>query len=119
MVIQVLNLAECLNKLGAIGKIDMYEPIKDATLLVQATAKDIAPVDTGRLRDSIRAKVGKRNGEVIGSVGTNVEYAPYQEFGTTRMLPQPFLRPALLYKKREIEKILSNYVKDKLSKKGK
>ena len=28
-------------------------------------------------------------------VGTNLEYAPYQEFGTRTMTPQPYLRPAI------------------------
>lgn len=28
-------------------------------------------------------------------VGTNVEYAPYVEFGTSRMSKRPYLRPAL------------------------
>jgi HK97 gp10 family phage protein len=28
-------------------------------------------------------------------VGTNVEYAPYVEYGTRRMRAQPYLRPAL------------------------
>lgn len=27
-------------------------------------------------------------------VGTNVHYAPYQEFGTYKMSPNPFMRPA-------------------------
>lgn len=29
-------------------------------------------------------------------VGTNVEYAPYVEFGTTRMRARPYLKPALM-----------------------
>ena len=40
-------------------------------------AKDNCPVDTGRLRNSISYKV---KGEDC-YIGTNVEYAPQQEFG--------------------------------------
>jgi HK97 gp10 family phage protein len=29
-------------------------------------------------------------------VGTNVEYAAPLEFGTTRMAPRPFMRPAIV-----------------------
>lgn len=47
-----------------------------------STAASKAPVDTGRLKDSIdRAVVESENAVYIG---TNVEYAPYQEFGTSR-----------------------------------
>ena len=51
-------------------------------------------VDTGRLRNSIKHQVESDGKAVI--VGTNVEYAPYLELGTSRM-PKgfPFLKPAV------------------------
>lgn len=49
-------------------------------------------VDTGRLRQSIGVQ---KVGEGHYRVGTNVEYAPYLEFGTRRMAARPFMRPAL------------------------
>lgn len=57
----------------------------------ESYAKQLAPVDTGRLRNSITHAQIDENTEVIGS---NVEYAPYQELGTSRMAAHPFLRPA-------------------------
>ena len=42
------------------------------------TAADRAPVDTGRLKGSISHAVAE--GEKAVYIGTNVEYAPYQEF---------------------------------------
>ena len=68
-------------------------------------------VDTGRLRMSLYTDVQSvKNYEVeIGTdlskvrpkkrtkgpgTGTNVEYAPYVEFGTYKMAARPFLRPA-------------------------
>lgn len=44
----------------------------------------------GRLRDSIDYKV---NGDSV-VIGTNVEYAPYVEKGTSKMEAQPFLTPS-------------------------
>ena len=41
-----------------------------------------APVDTGRLKNSISNAVDED--ELAAYIGTNVEYAPYQEFGTSR-----------------------------------
>ena len=43
-------------------------------------AKEECPVDTGRLRNSISSKVIEDEKAVY--IGTNVEYAPYVEYGT-------------------------------------
>lgn len=43
-------------------------------------AKDLAPVDTGNLRNSISHKVD--DGEPAVYIGTNVSYAPYVELAT-------------------------------------
>ena len=58
-------------------------------------AKRNAPVDTGRLRSSITHEVGGDPEGIVARVGTNVEYAPHLEYGTSRMKARPFLRPAL------------------------
>lgn len=47
-----------------------------------ATAAEFAPVDTGRLKNSIDSTVVESEQTVY--IGTNVEYAPYQEFGTSK-----------------------------------
>jgi HK97 gp10 family phage protein len=51
-------------------------------------ARALAPVDTGRLRDSIRAEADGLSAKVI----TDCEYASAVEFGTSRRAPQPFMR---------------------------
>ena len=43
-------------------------------------AKDLAPVDTGRLRNSISHQVDDSENAVY--IGTNVSYAPYVELAT-------------------------------------
>ncbi len=48
-------------------------------------------VRTGRLRNSIKFIMLSRGTHVEGVVGTDVEYAPYLEFGTRRMAPRRFL----------------------------
>lgn len=67
--------------------------LRQCALLVEAEAKRICPVDTGRLRASITYEIDE-NG-LIARVGTNVEYAIYVEMGTWKMVAQPYLRPAL------------------------
>lgn len=45
-----------------------------------STSAKFAPVDTGRLKNSISSAVDEQNQQVF--IGTNVEYAIYHEFGT-------------------------------------
>lgn len=55
-----------------------------------ATARKAAPTETGRLSRSIRVKVdGTR-----AVVETDLYYARFQEFGTSKMAPNPFMGPA-------------------------
>lgn len=91
---------------GALNKIQDFktratqviaEAVEKAALRVEADAKDSCPVDTGRLRSSITTD-GPRvisGEEITAKVGTNVEYAPFVEFGTKRQKAQPYLYPAL------------------------
>ena len=73
----------------------VYEQARERSLEIigltaEKYAKEITPVDTGRLRNSITHNVDGK--EVY--VGTNVEYAPHVEYGTIKQKAQPFLRPA-------------------------
>lgn len=56
-------------------------------------AKKYCPVKTGNLRNSI--KPAHVTDEKAVYIGTNVEYAPYVELGTSRAKAQPYLRPAI------------------------
>ena len=98
-----------------------------ACLLVEGQAVALAAVQTARLRNSIDHTVDED--ELIGYVGSNVEYAVYVEFGTGEFAengqgrkggwvyqdpsgewfftwgqePQPYLRPAFRQNKGRIE----------------
>jgi HK97 gp10 family phage protein len=61
----------------------------------EASAKGDAPVDTGHLRRSITHELGKSGFDQFVRIGTNVNYAIFQELGTRFHPAQPFLRPAL------------------------
>ena len=104
---------------------DLEKTLKKAmektVLEIEAEAKRRCPVDTGRLRSSINPKV---KSPTEGSVGTNVEYAKYVEYGTRRrdkgsgngrgrgrgrgnhpgMRAQPFLEPAFIVGKKRAKK---------------
>ena len=61
-------------------------------LFAEGYAQMKCPVDTGNLRASITHEVDTGGKAVY--IGTNVEYAPYVELGTSKQKAQPFLRPA-------------------------
>ena len=54
-------------------------------------AKALAPVDTGKLRDSIDAQ---QEGPAAWVVGPHTDYDIYVELGTSKMAAQPYLTPA-------------------------
>lgn len=81
---------------------------------VTATAKALAPVDLGQLRNSIMGRVYRKDlgfndgsgdsadrkitetaKENEGYVGSGILHAIYNEFGTRKLAAQPFLRPAI------------------------
>ena len=66
--------------------------LEEIGLLAENYAAKKCPVDTGNLRASITHGVDAGDNAVY--IGTNVEYAPYVELGTSRQKAQPFLRPA-------------------------
>ena len=80
--------------------------LKKSALYVEGSAKEKAPVDTGRLRASISSKVKATEAEI----GTPVFYAPFVEFGTKRMRAQPYLIPALQGAKSAIEGFLKEAI---------
>lgn len=77
-------------------------------------ASMLSPVDTGNLKNSITHKV--QNSEEAVYVGTNVEYAPYQELGTSRMKAanggKGFLRPAIKDHVSEYKGIIEQMLKN-------
>lgn len=74
------------------------------------TAADKAPVDTGRLKGSISSAVVESEKAVY--IGTNVEYAPYQEFGTSRGIKgKHFLQFGASAHQEEYKALLEEYLK--------
>ena len=78
-------------------------------------AKELSPVDTGAMRESIRVErlakprgniyyTGIRAGGYIRNpkTGRFVDYASFVEYGTSRQRPQPFMRPAVNWAMRRL-----------------
>ena len=121
---------------GLASNSDMEQSMGKACAIVERSAKQKAPKDTGALRRSITSKVEIVDGVVTGVVFTPLEYAPYVEFGTglfaeeggrkdvpwnyqddkgqwhstSGQRPQPYLRPALKENREKIIRILKEGV---------
>lgn len=68
----------------------------------RASAPGEAPAsDTGRLVNSITTSYDTNN--LVGTVTTRTAYAAALEYGTLKMSPRPYARPALASTKGEIE----------------
>lgn len=78
--------------------------LEEIGLLAENYAAKKCPVDTGNLRGSITYEVDAAGNAVY--IGTNVEYAPYVELGTSRQKAQPFLRPAASEHGEQYRKVL-------------
>jgi HK97 gp10 family phage protein len=90
------------------------EGVKKTAEFVITNAKALAPVDQGRLRASLHYKLANNQTYLFNKdgkaerrdkisitppalaayAGTNAFYGVYQEFGTSKQGPQPYLRPA-------------------------
>lgn len=62
---------------------------------------------TGKLRKSINAiRVTRKRGLIKGGVTATAFYAHFLEFGTSRMAPRPFIRPAVQAEVGQLEREL-------------
>jgi HK97 gp10 family phage protein len=138
MAIEFKGLDNVIKALDGVVDIDAIgDAMGTACALVERTAKQTAPKDTGALRNSITSRVEKNGNDVKGVVYTPLEYAPYVEYGTglfavkggrkdawkyeddkgnwhktNRQRPQPFLRPALSDNRKKIVEIIERSVKN-------
>ena len=103
--------------------------------IVEASAKEKAPKDTGALRRSISSRIEETANGVEGVIFTPLEYAPYIEYGTGLFAedggrqtpwsyqddegnwhttkgqrPQPYMRPALTENRDQILETLKGAI---------
>ena len=85
----------------------VQKALKTVGMKAEKNAKKICPVDTGNLRNSIT----HQNDKDTVYIGTNVEYAPYVEMGTSRMRAQPYLGPAIVMHVAEYKETIETILK--------
>jgi HK97 gp10 family phage protein len=85
------ELWEKLNRLDSSMKVRVNEALQFEAEAMKNVARARCPVRTGRLRDSIYARVH----DLILELGATAPYAVYQELGTRFIRPRKFLENAV------------------------
>lgn len=130
---------ENADKIELLNEAALYRALGRACALVERKAKEKAPKGNGTLRRSITSEITREGNELVGTVFTPLEYAPYVEYGTglfaeggngrkdvpwhykddkgewhttSGQKPQPYMRPALNESREEILRILKEALDD-------
>lgn len=127
-MIKFEGIEEVLDSINSLADLEgLQSALGEACAVVEASAKQKAPKDTGALARSITSKIEDTEGIIF----TPLEYAPYVEYGTglfaeeggrntpwiyeddkgewhktSGQKPQPFMRPALQENREKIINIL-------------
>lgn len=130
-----------LSGLGGNVKESARKGLERGAKKIQKNAKLLAPVDTGHLRNSIKTNSKTTEDGAEAQVFTNLEYAPYVEFGTGQrgresnierpdgvsynsewkgQFAQPYLTPAYLHAKNteEVEQEVAKSIQQDINKLG-
>lgn len=115
--------------LEALGIEAAGNAVDETSKFIYDTPESPNYVRTGRLRNSIAWATSDNSGTINDPdesedsapkaspeensvyIGTNVEYAPYVELGTSKMPPRPFLRNAIANYKDDYKKIIEEGLK--------
>lgn len=76
------ELFATLSELGGNAKESCRKGLERGAKKIQKNAKYLVPVKTGHLRNSIKTESQTTQDGAEAQVFTNLEYAPYVEFGT-------------------------------------
>jgi HK97 gp10 family phage protein len=110
---KIIGVPELVRKLAQIsleGKLKAQQAVERSALKIERDAKNAVPVDTGRLRSSIRVEFSLSRLEA--NVLTDVNYAPFVEFGTAHAPAQPYLFPAAELARGEFERTVQQTLTD-------
>lgn len=82
------------------------ETMREAMTMIQAETQMICPVKTGTLKRSYQSDAKDVDGEIIGAVGSNVEYAVWAD------LHQPHLTRAVDENLQKVRDMFRDALKD-------
>ena len=107
----VTELIDSSGLVEELAKAAAIRGLEACGMTAETYAKQDCPVDTGRLRNSIAHTVNEE--ELAAYIGSNVEYAPYQELGTaTGVTAKHFLRNAAASHSEEYKHLIEESLKN-------
>jgi HK97 gp10 family phage protein len=139
VTLDIQNLSEIfkdLDKLDVKIQAEVRNELNASALTIQSSAKRLAPVDLGFLRNSIYLKEESKKEQLVFTVGAKAKYAPYIEFGTgtevtvpagyeelaivfkgknsarVNIRPQPFLIPSFETEKPKLIERITKLIKN-------
>lgn len=86
----VKRLAADLTMVGPRNTARASRALRKTAMDIERDAKVLVPVDTGALKNSIGSDIAPFR----AVIGPTMDYASYVEQGTSKMAPQPYMRPA-------------------------
>lgn len=90
------------------GRIFYYRKLVGARTWVASAPYEAPAIRLGHLRQSYNYKVLNRGFEATGYIGSPLEYAPWLEFGTSRIYPRPHLKVAFEKSKPDVMKFFED-----------
>lgn len=139
VTLDIGNISDVFKKLDTLDvkiQTEVKNEMNASALTIQSSAKRLAPVDLGFLRNSIYLKEESKDKSTVFTVGARAKYAPYIEFGTgtevtipagyeelakvfkgknkakINIRPQPFLIPSFEVEKPKLIERLKKLLKD-------
>lgn len=139
VTLDIGNISDVFKKLDTLDvkiQAEVKNEMNASALTIQSSAKRLAPVDLGFLRNSIYLKEESKDKRTVYTVGARAKYAPYIEFGTgtevtipagyeelakvfkgknkakINIRPQPFLIPSFEVEKPKLIERIKKLLKD-------
>lgn len=96
------NKRKCLSYFSS----EVEKGIDRAAAYAVKQAKTLVPVDTGKLKASIKATTHVVGDKAISQISASMDYAAAVELGTRHQKAQPFLRPAISHTRQLKQEVL-------------
>ncbi|WP_284037459.1 HK97-gp10 family putative phage morphogenesis protein [Neobacillus sp. 114] len=105
---------------------ELNDLVSECAEIVFREADSRVPIETGKARETLRIEVGKNSKGVFyanvvignGTGKNDPYYITFNELGTSRQQPRPFMRPSLDKSKRKIRDHLINGLRAALARQG-
>ena len=106
------NILNQFSRFDQESRVNLRKAVRSNANALRKAIQSRAPVDSGNLKSSIKAKYEKDGfGADVGPVSGKGSHAHLIEFGTVKMSAQPFITPSAEEQKPKYEKDIKGAIK--------